>query len=41
MGPHGLKDSDGSAFVIHANEDDHSTQPIGGAGARIACSVIK
>ena len=40
-GEGGLKDGDGSALVIHANEDDHSTQPIGGAGPRIACSVIK
>lgn len=35
-----LLDDDGSAFVIHANRDDHMTQPIGGAGARIACGVI-
>ena len=41
IGEGGLKDSDGAALVIHANEDDHSTQPIGGAGARIACGVIK
>ena len=40
-GEDSLKDGDGSALVIHANEDDHSTQPIGGAGARVACSVIK
>ena len=36
-----LIDGDGSAVVIHASADDHSTQPIGGAGARIACAVIK
>ncbi|MFV0297109.1 MAG: superoxide dismutase family protein [Hyphomicrobiaceae bacterium] len=36
-----LQDADGSAIVIHANVDDHTTQPIGGAGARVACGVIK
>lgn len=36
-----LKDADGSAVVIHANKDDHASQPIGGAGARVACGVIK
>lgn len=36
-----LKDSDGSALVIHANADDYTTQPIGGAGDRIACAVIR
>ncbi len=35
-----LFDGDGSAIVIHANPDDHISQPIGGAGARIACGVI-
>lgn len=36
-----LLDDDGSAIVIHANPDDHLTQPIGGAGARVACAVLK
>ena len=36
-----LLDDNGSVLMIHINEDDHTTQPIGGAGARIACGVIK
>lgn len=36
-----LRDADGSAFVMHASEDDHTAQPIGGAGARVGCAVIK
>jgi Cu-Zn family superoxide dismutase len=36
-----LHDADGSAVVIHANPDDQKTQPIGGAGDRIACGIIK
>lgn len=36
-----LLDADGSSIVVHANADDHQTQPIGGAGARAACGVIK
>jgi Cu-Zn family superoxide dismutase len=39
--PENLLDKDGSSFMIHANADDHKTQPIGGAGDRIACGVIK
>ncbi len=35
-----LLDRDGSALVIHEGPDDHMTQPIGGAGARIACAVF-
>ena len=34
-------DDDGAAIVIHENPDDHHSQPIGGAGARIACGVIE
>lgn len=36
-----MLDEDGAALVIHENPDDHVTQPIGGAGARIACGVIE
>lgn len=42
-GAHGrpaLLDADGSALVIHADPDDQTSQPIGGAGARMACAVI-
>lgn len=35
-----LIDGDGSAFVIHENPDDHISQPIGGAGPRVACGVV-
>jgi Cu-Zn family superoxide dismutase len=36
-----LLDADGSAVVIHAKVDDLATQPIGGAGDRVACAVVK
>jgi len=36
-----LRDADGSALVIHAKADDYASQPIGGAGDRVACSVIR
>ena len=36
-----LLDQDGSTVIIHAKADDHSTQPIGGAGDRIACGIIR
>jgi superoxide dismutase, Cu-Zn family len=36
-----LRDADGSAVVIHAAPDDHLAQPIGGAGARVACAAVK
>ena len=40
-GDHNLLDADGSTFIIHEKSDDHITQPIGGAGPRIACGIIK
>lgn len=36
-----LFDADGSSLVIHAQADDHVTDPAGNSGARIACGVIK
>jgi len=35
-----LLDVDGSALIVHAGPDDHRTQPIGGAGARVACAAL-
>jgi superoxide dismutase, Cu-Zn family len=36
-----LRDSDGSALVIHAKGDDYRSDPAGEAGDRIACGVIE
>lgn len=40
QGKNNLLDSDGSALVIHARQDDYKTDPAGEAGDRIACGVI-
>jgi Cu-Zn family superoxide dismutase len=35
-----LLDSDGAALLIHEATDNHRDQPIGNAGARIACAAL-
>jgi Cu-Zn family superoxide dismutase len=39
--PPRLMDADGFALVLHAKPDDYQSQPIGGAGDRIACAAFK
>lgn len=41
IGPYPLIDDDGFAVVVHANADDQETQPIGGAGERVACAAVR
>lgn len=36
-----LLDGDGAALIIHMSRDDQSTQPVGGAGERIACAALR
>ncbi len=36
-----LFDADGAAVVVHANPDDHSTDPAGQGGTRLACGVVE
>ncbi len=36
-----LLDEDGAALVVHEGPDDHKSQPIGGAGSRVACGVVE
>ena len=35
-----IRDTDGSAFVVHAKADDEQTDPSGNSGDRIACAVL-
>lgn len=39
-GRHSLLKPGGTSIVIHANPDDHRSQPAGNSGARIACGSI-
>jgi superoxide dismutase, Cu-Zn family len=39
-GADGMLTGDGTSIIIHANADDHRTDPSGNAGERIACGVV-
>lgn len=39
--PDELTDQDGVALIIHEGRDDHLSQPIGGAGGRVACAALQ
>jgi Cu-Zn family superoxide dismutase len=41
LGQKGLKDEDGTALVVQADEDDHVSQPTGAAVERVACAAIR
>jgi Cu-Zn family superoxide dismutase len=38
--PHSVFKAQGTSFIIHAQADDHKTDPSGNSGDRIACGVI-
>jgi superoxide dismutase, Cu-Zn family len=37
----GMKAIAGRSVIVHANEDDYVSQPVGNAGGRIACGLIQ
>jgi Cu-Zn family superoxide dismutase len=39
--PTSILDTNGSSLIIHADPDDHHTDPTGNSGARIVCGVIE
>ena len=39
-GPRSLLDTNGSTIVIHADQDDHFSDPAGHAGDRLACGTV-
>ena len=39
--PNSLNSGAGTALMIHVAHDDHSSDPSGDAGARLACAVIR
>ena len=41
LSTHDMGDDGGLSLIVHANRDDHASQPIGGAGERIACAVLQ
>lgn len=40
LGDGGSHDVVGGALIVHADPDDHTSQPSGNAGARIACAAV-
>lgn len=39
--PNSLYQPNGTSFIIHAGPDDHTSDPAGNAGDRIACGIVQ